>query len=122
MKWCAFLLLVGIALGQNPASKSDTTTPKTIPSSAVTKCRSELDALADKKFEDFQRFPTSRLKRVREVLETCLTDAYEGLSRYQLASAGIMLDWTERTVYQRYIDEQSTERHVNTTDSKARPH
>ena len=122
MKLLAYWLIIGTALGQNPVPKSDAEKPKPIHSSAVTKCRSELDVLDNKKFEDFQGFPTSKLKVIRETLETCLADSYEALTKYQLASAGIMLEWTERTVYQRFIDEQSTGRRVGSTESKEGRH
>jgi hypothetical protein len=124
MKWLVFLLLIGTTLGQNPAPsqnpapKNDTGKPKTVPSPAVTKCRSELDTLNDKEFEDFQEFPTSRLKEIRETLETCLRDSYDGMTKYQLALAGIMLEWTQRTVYQRHVDEELARPHANSAGSK----
>ena len=113
MKWLVFLLLMGTSLGQNPApsqnpaSKTEAAKPKTALSPAVTKCRSELSTLKNAEFEDFQDFPTERLKEIRETLETCLRDSYDGMTKYQLASAGIMLEWTQRTIYQRYVDEDS---------------
>lgn len=113
MKWLMLLLLIGTTIGQNPAPspnpapKTETAKAKTVRSPAVTKCRSELDALKDQEFEDFQEFPTAKLKEIRETLETCLRDSYDGMTKYQLASAGIMLEWTQRTIYQRYVDEDS---------------
>lgn len=113
MKWLVFLLLIGTTLGQNPApsqnpaTRNDTGKPKTVRSPAVTKCRSVLDTLNDKEFEDFQEFSTARLKEIRETLEMCLRDSYDGMTKYQLASAGITLEWTQRTLYQRYVDEES---------------
>jgi hypothetical protein len=124
MKWLVCLLLIGTTLGQNPAPsqdpapKNDTGKPKTVRSPAVTKCRSELDALNDKEFEDFQALPTSRLKEIRETLETCLRDSYDGMTKYQLASAGIMLEWTQRTIYQRHVDEELSRLHANNDGSK----
>jgi hypothetical protein len=113
MRWLMFLLLVGTTVGQNPAPSpnptptNETAKAKTVRSPAVTKCRSALDSLKDQEFEDFQEFPTTRLKELREILETCLRDSYDGMTKYQLASAGIMLEWTQRTIYQRYVDEDS---------------
>lgn len=110
MRLLMCLLLIGTAVGQNPAPKTDTTKPHAAPSPAVLLCRLELNALEDTKFEDFQGFPTSRVKEIRETLETCLRDSYAALTKYQLASAGVMLEWTERTIYQRYIDDEGAER------------
>lgn len=124
MKLWFFLLLIGTSLGQtpvpiqNPAPKNDASKPKVVRSPAVTKCRSELESLDDKQFEDFQDFSISTLKEIREALETCLRDSYDGLTKYQLASAGIMLDWTQRAVYQRYVDEELAASRANTAKTK----
>jgi hypothetical protein len=106
MRILAFLLLIGVTLGQDPSPKAGPAKPKTAHSSAAATCRAELADLDDQGFEDFQQMPTPRLKEIRETLETCLEDSYDTMTRYQLASAGIMLEWTQRTVYQRYIDEE----------------
>ena len=102
MKLLLCLLLVGEILAQTHAANSKATKPNAASSPNVTKCRTEQKALDAKTFKDFDGFSFERLQEIKKTLATCLSsDSYEALSKHELASMGIELEWTQTLIDQK---------------------